>query len=570
MGRRVVIVPGLLALLLTLLIRPAWGNRPELPRVFVDTRLVPPTGKTIAVAASGDVQAALDTARPGDVITLQAGATFTGPFTLPQKKGKRWITVRTSAPDSSLPPPGTRVTPSHAAAMPKIVAGASAGHAIVAASGAHHFRFIGIEVMAADGATTFDLVQLGSGSEPSIRTLPHDIIIDRCYIHGLAGQAAVRGVTLNGKRLAVIDSYLAEFKDQVVDTQAIMGWSGPGPFKIVNNYLEAAGENVMFGGADPSIPDLVPSDIEIRENHFFKPTTWRDVWAVKNLFELKNARRVLAEGNIFENTWQAAQDGYAILFTVRNQEGRAPWSTIEDVTFQKNIIRHAGSALDILTADDPNPSQNMKRVLIRDNLFDDISAARWGGFGRFITYLGVAGASVNVTIEHNTAFYEENILFAFGIAHTGFVYRNNITPRPATGFGFIGDGTAEGVLTLTAFFPLAVFQHNVLAGADPAIYPAGNFFPSSLDEVGFVDRAGGNYRLAVTSPFKNSATDGTDIGADIDALEAATAGVISGTPAPCDTSHRARLHATEGHQHEHLKTRRSSCGSRIRFRDREE
>src|SRR3989475_9718211 len=106
---------------------------------------------------------------------LQAGATFTGPFTLPKKRGHGWIIVRTSAHDSTLPPPGTRVTPSHAAAMPKIVAGASSGHAIVAASGGHHFRFIRIEGMAAEGATTLYLVQLCPGRHRGTPTLPPDI-----------------------------------------------------------------------------------------------------------------------------------------------------------------------------------------------------------------------------------------------------------------------------------------------------------------------------------------------------------------------------------------------------------
>src|SRR5207244_12647765 len=139
----------------------------------------------------------------------------------------------------------------------------------------------------------------------------------RGHIHRLAGQAGGRGVVRNGSRLAVIDSYLADFKDQTQDAQAIEGWNGPGPFMIVNNYLEATGENAMFGGADPSIVNLVPSDIEIRHNYFFKPTSWRGVWAaVKNLFELKNARRVLVEGNIFENNWIASQAGCAIQFTV--------------------------------------------------------------------------------------------------------------------------------------------------------------------------------------------------------------------------------------------------------------
>src|SRR4029077_7572325 len=128
--------------------------------------------------------------------------------------GTGGIIVRTSAPDSSLPAPGTRLMPSYASVMPKIVANASLGYAIDTASGAHHFRFIGIEVMSAAGAPTYDLVRLGSGADTSTTTLPHDIIIDRCYIHGLTGQPAKRGIALNGSRLAVIDSYLSEFKDQ--------------------------------------------------------------------------------------------------------------------------------------------------------------------------------------------------------------------------------------------------------------------------------------------------------------------------------------------------------------------
>ena len=45
--------------------------------------------------------------------------------------------------------------------------------------------------------------------------------------------------------------------------------------KIINNYFEGTGENILFGGADPRIDGLVPSDIEIRRNHFTKPTSWK-------------------------------------------------------------------------------------------------------------------------------------------------------------------------------------------------------------------------------------------------------------------------------------------------------
>src|SRR5690349_1642692 len=84
---------------------------PEPPRVFLDTTYVAPAGKTINVTASDDVQAAINKAQPGDVIKLQAGATFTGNFRLPNKSGSDWIVIRSSAPDADLPPPGTRVTP---------------------------------------------------------------------------------------------------------------------------------------------------------------------------------------------------------------------------------------------------------------------------------------------------------------------------------------------------------------------------------------------------------------------------------------------------------------------------
>jgi hypothetical protein len=508
-------------LALVLLAGPAAAAPPERPRALVDTA-PPPGGRVIAVAAGGTLQRALDGAQPGDVITLEAGAVFRGPFTLPQKDGDGWIVVR-GAGEARLPPAGTRVTAAHAAAMPKL--GAASGPVVVqAARGAHHYRLVGLDIQPSPGAFVTSLVELGAANATSEAALPHDVVLERCVLRGDPARGSRRGVALNGVRLAVIDSYLADFKEVGADSQAIMGWNGPGPFKIANNYLEAAGENVMFGGGDPAIRDLVPGDIEIRGNHFAKPLAWRPGapgytgtrWSVKNLFELKNARRVLVEGNVFERVWLADQAGFAVQLTVRNQDGTAPWSTIEDVSFVGNIVRHVGSGVNVLGSDDPNRSGSMRRVLIRDNLLVDVSAARWGGHGRAFQMTDYRAGTSEVVIEHNTAIQDGPVLYADGVPHHGFVYRNNLSPKGA--YGVLGSGSGEGRATLATVFPGAVFVKNVVAGAVATLYPPDNFFPASLDKIGFVNAGAGDYRLGPASPYRKAGTDGRDVGADIGAL----------------------------------------------------
>src|SRR5262249_6141740 len=184
--------------------------------------------------------------------------------------------------------------------------------------GAHHYRLIGLEIAAAAGTYVNTLLDL-SVSTTSEADLAHDIILDRLYLHAdpVGGR---RGVALNSKSSALVDSYLAGFREHGADSQAVAGWNGPGPFLIANNYLEGASENVMFGGADPSITNLVPSDIQVCRNYLKKDTAWQGGgWVVKNLFELKNARRVLVAGNVMEYNWLDGQAGFSILFTPRNQ-----------------------------------------------------------------------------------------------------------------------------------------------------------------------------------------------------------------------------------------------------------
>jgi hypothetical protein len=506
------------ALLLLALIGSYAGAGPagtEPPYQLMDTRMPRTEGKTVTVPPDGNVQQAVDAAQPGDTIVLAAGATYKGPITLPVKNGAGWIVIRSSAADELAV--GRRVGPGDAAKMARIVGGDGSVPAIRTVDGAHHYRLVGLELTVPPGSYNLGLVRFGTGQETSDAQFPHHLIVDRCYVHGDPRTGGKRGVQANARYVAVIDSYMTDWKSTSQETQAIAGWNGPGPFKIVNNHVEASGINVLFGGADPTVPNLVPADIEVRRNTFTKPLAWRtEKWSAKNLFELKNARRVVIDGNLFEHSWADAQEGFAILFSPRNQDGKSPWTVVEDVTFTNNIVRGAASGVKISGRDASAPSAQTRRILVRNNLFEDIEARTWGGAGRWLLiYNGTHG----VAIEQNTALATGGVMLADPPPHTGFVFRNNVTLHGD--YGIKGSGLGAGEDTLRAVFPDARVDGNVFIGRDVARYPAGNRAVGSLKEVGFVNPERGDWRLAPNSRAK-AASGPRDPGADLDAIAQAT------------------------------------------------
>lgn len=481
-------------------------------------RVTPSGAAVIAVPAGGDLQAAIDRAKAGDTITVAAGATYVGNFILRVKPGNQFITIRSD--DDGTVRPGQRVRPAHSPRLAKLRS-PNRQPALSTERGAHHWRLILLEFLPnVDGSG--DIITLGDGGpgQSELSHVPYELVIDRCYIHGDPDKGQKRGIALNSGRTIITNSYIADIKAVGQDTQAIGGWNGPGPYTIENNYLEAAGENFMLGGADPSIRELVTSDVVFRRNHLSKPLEWRNQkWSVKNLFELKNARRVLVEENLMEYSWRQAQSGYAILLTPRNQDGRAPWVTVEDITIRRNIVRHAGAGMQI-TGKDTNPSGQTKRVKIADNLFYDIDAERWGGNGTFAL---IGNGPSDITFEHNTVIQSGNILMADGGTRDApdqaarVVFRDNLVRHNT--YGVHGTDRAVGMDTLDAYFPGILFSTNGIAGGESKRYPSGNQFVSEGDfERQFADPAAGDYRLRLDSRFRRAASDGRDLGADVAGL----------------------------------------------------
>jgi Putative Ig domain len=545
----------------------------ELPRVYVQSAIANTAapGKTTLVNAGGDFQAALNGADCGDTIQLQAGATFTGIFTLPAKScdDGHWIILRTSAQDSALPPEATRITPCYAGisslpgrpalhcaatanVMAKVQMGTvSASGPLLFAPGANHYRLVGLEITRVPGAQiAYNLASFSAGS--------HHIIFDRTWFHGTPQDETTRGVLLmNASNVAVIDSYFSDFHciartGSCTDAQAIGGGIGSNlgsTYKIVDNFLEASGENILFGGSSAS---YTPADIEIRRNHLFKPLIWQkgqpgftggpdgNPFMVKNLFELKNAQRVLFEGNVLEYSWAGfSQNGFGILLTPKNQNSGCPVCQVTDVTIRYSTISHVGAGLQLANTHDDDGAQPKagERYSIHDLIVDDINTTYGpGAFAQVSTSLG-SPLLRDVAINHVTAFAPRSLLWVGSpspmpnFRFTNSIQNAGIYPVWSTA----GDDCAKADVPITTFascFSPATFTKNAVIAPGqyfpPTAWPAGNFFPTNTATVQFVNYNngnGGDYHLLPGSPYKNAGSDGKDLGADVGAVNTALVGV---------------------------------------------
>jgi hypothetical protein len=471
-------------------------------------------GASIVVRSANDLQAALDAARPGDSVLLDANTVYVGHFRLPARSGSdtRPITLQTGGQPAV--PECQRIDPTMASKLAKLKSPDQAP-VLTTAPGARFWRVQLIEFLAnVDGAG--DIVALGDGSnaQRSLETVPSDLTVDRVYIHGDPQLGQKRGIALNSAHTTISNSYISDIKAADQDSQAIAGWNGPGDYTIQNNYLEASGENVLFGGADPAILYLVPTGIVIRGNTISKPLAWHESgspWEVKNLVELKNAVDVTVDANIIEHNWAQAQAGFAIVLTGRNQDGGCAWCQVQQVVFTGNLVRDIAAGINVLGYDDNNVSRQTKTITFRNNVFDGIDRTAWGGNGYF---LQMTNGPQDIVIDHNTVVSGDS----GGITQVegsvaGFAFTNNIATIGE--YGIFASGRGVGNDAIRASLPGANVIGNVLVGASAGSYPPGNFFPTAdqfhAQLMNFGDH---DFRLKPGSPWANAATDRTNPGAN--------------------------------------------------------
>jgi hypothetical protein len=314
-----------------------------------------------------------------------------------------------------------------------------------------------------------ECVVVGKWDATTAAEQPSNVLLDGLAVTaGLSG--GHRGISLHGSYLTVSNSRITGFWEPGRDSQGIWGNNGPGPYTIIDNVIEASGENILFGGSDPRIPNVIPSDIFVARNVLRKPEIYAALGATnKNAFELKNARRVKFTENTIENfVPNLSQDGL-IQLTPRNQDGNAPWCNVEDVEISKNIVRGAtsGFAVNMLGTDNEQPSAQMRNIRISGNLF--------------LTNKGfqvLGGIADGLVIEHNTLPLIVQKLFSFsGITGmqpviTALSFVNNVAKGGE--YPITGDGNQSvGLQSLMAFNTITAWSGNVIEDGGNWTWPAG-------------------------------------------------------------------------------------------------
>ncbi|MCW5980012.1 MAG: hypothetical protein KIT09_18160 [Bryobacteraceae bacterium] len=572
---------------------------------------VTPTG-----TGNADLQTAIDKAVRGQTICLKQGQTYTPKggntsFVLKaQKTGTGYITIMTENIDA-LAPPNKRVTTT--ANLAKIVP-VSTYPGIVTAEFdvppgvrpwyAHpeltpqYYRLVGLEVRPPAGVYTNGLVKLGNNTDRQslVFHVPHHIELDRMYIHGHGDSDAAgkRGIEVHSMQTVIKNSYLSGFGKVAQETHAIIGVNGVKDLLIYNNYIEAAGINILFGGDVPRLGDndtldptdkLIPENIVILHNHFKKLVSWKKTsggWDVKNHLETKLARNVIIEGNVFENNWrqgQQEQSGSAIVFkaiagrdnpqTKVNEACTVPNAVTENVLVQYNYVRNTGAGFEIISRDyqckDDKGAMlgRVKHVRIENNVIDGLNSVEWPGRG---TVLALYTGPDYLTVNHNTIIQPggaetEAVHFETTPKGKGFKFTNNVlhhglygvasgNPPTTAAIGntalknwtdWVADKRTSSAFRKNALVGGSTYQQKYLGNCSSQ-YPDANdkCYPGTWQEVGFYSYATGDYRLLPNGKFSGKGEhpftrkpDGKDLGADVAGVNSKTNGVAnSGAVAP--------------------------------------
>lgn len=524
----------------------------RLPRKTIDTTLPShwnaPADHTVTTKA--ELQAILDAPiAPATVIEIAPGTEITGPlFVRAHCRGTlgQEIIIRTTA-TGELPPHGTRLSANaeqHLPIIQSVTSPTTSGaaiyfeHSLDGTGGASYIRFIGICFQVGSEGTPGVAALLFLGARIDELSVLHtymeeataadankNIIFNHCITKGKEYSRCGDALRADGAEVAYVDGRMYDIHggtggtNQTDGGSCVRAYNAEGPIVIRNNFLSCTGITVMFG--DNAYREPRPSDIWILYNHFWRNPKWEGdgTWNGKNHHETKNSEFVLLMGNVYENGWDDDQE--AASFYPKNS---APGTRSNHQTFTRNLTMNSYSAFRIsgdATAEAPS------WIDIYNNLFYDMDEV-----GQYTSGMQYTRVRHNTVHQHPAGLGNRNPSLHIVTTAQWADIRDNIIDTGL--YRFKADGTNEGTTSLNKLFTNYHFTHNAVRGvnlnwlnngAEVGSVAGNNYSPSSSDAIGYVSIPNKDFSLSASSPYKNAASDGTDIGADVAAVLAEVEGV---------------------------------------------
>jgi hypothetical protein len=399
-----------------------------------------------------------------------------------------------------------------------------------------------------------------------------------------AGPVACAQLNAQGQITKLVEGDPYSSRDDTEGCQCFMAGVGPGPYQIINNYIDASGTVVHF---DDTGGTRIRGDYVVERNRFHVPpeqiynTPASDGYKYANRqpLEWKGGQRIAINGNIFDSNYSDVTPTGAFYVITPRMGG---YTTDVDVT--NNTFEHGPGGVSAITPIESTPPTTPDpglRFRLKNNLFWDINGWKYTSndpsTGALLTATG--GPNEDLIIDHNTFFdnrgrssqwinwstypvegvqITNNFLFysntggASGIGTGGWSNSHNcggLGNEDLMNCGFIAGSRPDYIFSGNVIVPSwdntqvpsgQVDREKIqnafrgLARSNP-ILPSRGGVEATIASIGWVNPESGDFRLKKDSPYsadgKYHATDGSDVGVDVDALEAAE-GIVKGASVP--------------------------------------
>lgn len=485
---------------------------------------------TLRVRVGDDVQAAFDALLPtGGTLALQPGIHLVDLVVPERQVTDPLITVTSDA--SGLASPGQRITPDFLPGLGMLQNVNTSNNTIKGLNRSRNVAFVNMAISRQGDFSRAHVAIGGDRTEtPTPSDLPSGWLFDRVYAFGDPLLGGHRGIQMHCDGLTVINSHISDMFEVGRDSQAVSSWNGGRNLLLENNYLEASGENVMFGGDESAAPEMTTQDVIMRRCQLAKNLAWMDLArqpTIKTLLEIKNGKRILADGCIFEKNW--ARDwptGVALMIKACNGSdpaAREVWATAEDVTIQDSLIRDVGSVFGLVGyGDAKRVSDRARRITLRNILAMRINQGDYKGTGHGCA---IANPPDGLTIDHLTMVKNShswmNTWFDQGQAPgERLTYTNNVACNSSYGYQTPTNGL--GVAAIAKDWQAATLAGNTFQAGSRSLgtLPPGNAVVSVADFDGSLDA---QCRVKPGSVIAGIVTtDGLAPGADVDTILAKT------------------------------------------------